>query len=86
MLKSNDSETRAFRDQINSFDEQLSPYRTFNTKAVTDIYVPKRAAYPKKIIGALIGLFLGLLIAGVCAFIRDKDVRELLRDNSAINA
>lgn len=85
MLKSNDSETRAFRDQINSLEEQLSPYRTFNTKVVTDIYVPKRAAYPKKIIGALIGLLLGLIIAGIWAFIRDRDLRELLRDNSTVN-
>ncbi|MGB7195308.1 hypothetical protein [Collimonas pratensis] len=85
MLKSNDTETRAFRDQINSLDEQLSPYRTFNTKAVTEIYVPKPAAYPKKIIGVLIGLILGCLIAAIWSLIRDKDLRELLRGNSAID-
>ncbi|WP_211451232.1 hypothetical protein [Collimonas antrihumi] len=78
MLKSNDSETRTFRDQISALDEQLSPYRTFNTKAVTSIYVPKNATYPKKSIAAVLGLLLGLVIAGTWVLIRDKELRDVI--------
>lgn len=78
MLKSNEAETRAFRDQITSLEEQLSPYRTFNTKAITSIFVPKNATFPKKSIAAVLGLFLGILIAGVWVFVRDKELRDAI--------
>lgn len=76
MLKSNDSEARIFRDQINALEEQLSPYRTFNTKAVTEIYVPKNSIYPKKSIAAILGFLFGVMIVGTWIFIRDKELRD----------
>lgn len=76
LLKSNESEIRAFRDQINTLDEQLSPYRTFNTKAVAPVYVPRHAVYPRKSIAAAAGLLLGLALAAVWVFVRDKELRQ----------
>ena len=78
MLKSSESEMRVFRDQINSLDEQLSPYRTFNTKAVAPTYVPQHAVYPKKSIAAVIGFFLGLLLSGLYVLARDKELRSTI--------
>lgn len=78
MLKSNEAETRTFRDQITSLEEQLSPYRTFNTKIITSIFVPKNAIFPKKSIATVLGLFLGLLVAGIWAFVRDKELRDAI--------
>jgi uncharacterized protein involved in exopolysaccharide biosynthesis len=78
MLKSNEEETLVIRDRISSLDEQLNPYRTFNTKATTAIYVPKRAISLQKKVVTMIGLLLGICIAGLWAFIRDDDLREIL--------
>ncbi|MDB5765812.1 MAG: putative transrane protein [Collimonas fungivorans] len=78
LLKSSDAEMRLFRDQINTYDEQLSPYRTFNTKAVAPVYVPKNPVYPKKSIAVAAGLLLGFLLAGVTALVRDKKLRAML--------
>ncbi|AMO97133.1 chain length determinant family protein [Collimonas fungivorans] len=75
MLKSNESERRVFRDQINGLDEQLSPYRTFNTKSVAPAYVPQHAVYPRKSIAAAIGLILGFMLAGLYALVRDKELQ-----------
>lgn len=80
LLKSSDAEVRAFRDQINSLDEQLSPYRTFNTKEVAAVYVPQRAVFPKNGIAAAIGVVLGLLLAGLVVLVRDKELRGALAD------
>lgn len=85
MLKSNESEMRAFREQINAFDEQLSPYRTFNTKAVATIYIPLRPAFPKKGTALALGVVLGFFLAATYAYVRDKALRAafstLLRDS-----
>ena len=78
MLKSSESEIRVFREQINNLDEQLSPYRTFNTKAVAPAYVPQHAVYPKKSIAAVIGFFLGLLLSGLYVLARDKELRSTI--------
>lgn len=78
MLKSSEAEIRIFRDQINTLQEQLSPYRTFNTKEAASIYVPQLADSPKKSSMAVMGLFLGLLFAGIYALFRDKELRGVL--------
>jgi uncharacterized protein involved in exopolysaccharide biosynthesis len=78
MLKSSEAEIRIFRDQINSLNEQLSPYRTFNTKEVAPIYVPRLADHPKKSLAAMMGIFLGILFAAIYVFCRDKELRGAL--------
>ncbi|MFC5474247.1 hypothetical protein [Paraherbaspirillum soli] len=76
MLKSNDSEARSLKDQKTAIEEQLSPYRTFNTQAVTSIYVPKKPSYPNKISAAILGFMLGVLGAGIWAMRRDEELRS----------
>lgn len=79
MIRANDAETRGLRDQKNAIEEQLSPYRTFNTKMVTSIYTPRKPTSPNKILAAILGLMLGVLVASVWAIIRDKELRSLLK-------
>jgi len=73
MLRSNTVELQIYREKINALDEKLNPHRTFNTKAVTAIHVPTHPAFPKIGAAALLGLFLGLLAAGMWILIRDKE-------------
>ncbi|WP_424250407.1 hypothetical protein [Collimonas pratensis] len=79
MLTSNDSEMRILRDQINSLDEVLSPYRTFNTKMVTSVYVPLDAVSTGKGIALVSGVLLGWLIAAILALLTDNELLAVVR-------
>ena len=79
MMKSNDSEARNLRDQKTALEEQLSPYRTFNTKAVTPTYTPQNSIFPKRSVSAILGLFLGMLIAAIWAMRQDQELRVAVR-------
>ncbi|AMP05250.1 hypothetical protein [Collimonas pratensis] len=79
MLTSNDSEMRILRDQINSLDEVLSPYRTFNTKMVTSVYVPVDAVSTGKGIALVSGVLLGWLIAAILALLTDNELLAAAR-------
>jgi hypothetical protein len=79
MLTSNDSEMRILRDQINSLDEILSAYRTFNTKMVTSVYVPMDAVSMGKGIALVSGFLIGLLIAAISALLTDKELLAVVR-------
>lgn len=79
MLTSNDSEMRILRDQINSLDEILSTYRTFNTKMVTSVYVPMDAVSMGKGIALVSGFLIGLLIAAISALLTDKELLAVVR-------
>lgn len=80
MMKSSDSEIRSFRDQINIYDEQLSPYRTFNTKIIANVYVPQRPVYPRKSVAAVIGLLLGILLSGTWLLLINKEFQIAIRN------
>ncbi|AMP14677.1 hypothetical protein [Collimonas pratensis] len=79
MLTLNDSEMRILRDQINSLDEVLSPYRTFNTKMVTSVYVPVDAVSTGKGIALVSGVLLGWLIAAILALLTDNELLAAAR-------
>ncbi|WP_205905272.1 hypothetical protein [Collimonas pratensis] len=79
MLTLNDSEMRILRDQINSLDEVLSPYRTFNTKMVTSVYVPVDAVSTGKGIALVSGVLLGWLIAAILALLTDNELLAVAR-------
>lgn len=78
MMKLNDADARNLRDQKNALEERLSPYRTFNTKAVTPIYTPQKPIFPKKSIAAILGLFFGIFIGTILAVRKDKELRSAI--------
>lgn len=58
-----EAEFKNLRDRKRMLEEQLSPARTFSTKAIGRVEVSEDPAYPKKPLFAVLGLFFGLLIA-----------------------
>jgi LPS O-antigen subunit length determinant protein (WzzB/FepE family) len=78
MMKSNDTEARSLRDQKTALEEQLSPYRTFNTKMVTPIYTPRAAVFPNKLFAALLGLLLGIVAGAAWVVRQDKQLQAAL--------
>ncbi len=79
MLKISDSELRNLNDQKNALEEQLSPSRTFNTKILDKIYVSYKPESRYLAVIALLGLLVGLILAGLWAVWRDKELRYAVR-------
>lgn len=75
MMKANDTEARNLRDQQSALEEQLSPDRTFNTKALTPIYTPQNSIFPKRSIALILGLFFGIFVGAIWAMWKDKELR-----------
>lgn len=76
LIRSNDSELRALRDQRLNLEERLDPSRTFNTRAVAPIYLPEHPSKPSRMAAALIGLFFGLFIDAVLLLWIDPAFRK----------
>ena len=62
LIKSDDLEARNLREQRSALLEQLDPTRTFNTKAVTAIYVPPIPKSIPKGVGLILGGILGFAL------------------------
>jgi hypothetical protein len=82
MLRSNTVELQIFREKINALNEKLDPHRTFNTRAVTAIYVPTHPAFPKIGTAAILGLFLGFLVTGIWILMQDKETWNAVSSNA----
>ena len=67
IIQSDGQQTRSLNEQVASLREQLDPTRTFNTKAVAPVYVPRRpSGYP--VWGCAIAGFLAGLLFGIGLF------------------
>lgn len=78
MLRANESEVRALRQQQLIIQEQLDPARTFNTKMIVSIYVPSEPPRRPYAIGAMVGALIGLMLGVSVLFLCDRAFRRML--------
>jgi len=75
LIKSDDSEVRALRQQKEQITEQLSNVRTFNTRSVAPVFVPTRPAAGTYLMPTILWSVLGMVLCAAVVLIRDPMTR-----------
>ena len=74
ILNNRDAEIRDLEQRKLTFEEQLSPARTYATSLMDKIHVPERPAFPKKgltvILAGVVGMILGIIAAFVIDYVQ----------------
>lgn len=78
MLKSNEMNRHLLISQQDTLKEQLSPYRTFATRVIAPLYVPKDPSFPRKDLFAVLGMLGGLLLVFGWTVSHDAVFRSVL--------
>lgn len=76
LIKADDTELRALRNQKETIVEQLSNVRTFNTRAASPVFAPGRPVTASRALSSVLFAILAVALCAMIVVIRDPDVRK----------